>query len=314
MKVQSLFELPHNQASRLVRTGAPVYVCVNPVEYHGPHLSLHNDHLVSYGLMQDLHRRLLDHKPDWPLLYGGELEMGVDAVSGPGSRPVAFTEVRRALLAACHRLVELGAQRLVIMTFHGSPHHNSAIHDCATAMVARGIPVFAPAALLLRYFVFPDKEHFAPAFAPISDPEVRESMMNNFCQDLHAGFLETSLSLHYVPDTVGDYESVPPCPHFEPRTRMLKLARVARLTGNKELVAELEFSAKMMGWLRLENFPGYSGRPHLANLQTGAFLADVLSEEACHIGLEVLHGDRPQPAPVLDWLRRLTLNGRIQHR
>ena len=36
--------------SGLLATGAPVFLCVNPVEYHGPHLSLHNDRLISEGV------------------------------------------------------------------------------------------------------------------------------------------------------------------------------------------------------------------------------------------------------------------------
>src|SRR5205807_1521461 len=72
----SIFDLPHQDAQRLARSGAPVYLTVNPVEYHGPHLSLHNDRLVSTGIVRDLHERLRA-RHDWPLLLGGDLEVGV---------------------------------------------------------------------------------------------------------------------------------------------------------------------------------------------------------------------------------------------
>ena len=46
----SLLDLPHREARRLAAEDRPVYLLVNPVEYHGPHLSLHNDQHVSLGL------------------------------------------------------------------------------------------------------------------------------------------------------------------------------------------------------------------------------------------------------------------------
>ena len=45
-----VFDLPHSRARALLATGAPVYLSVNPVEFHGPHLSLHNDLVVSRAL------------------------------------------------------------------------------------------------------------------------------------------------------------------------------------------------------------------------------------------------------------------------
>ena len=32
-----LLDLPHAKAQALLASGAPVYLLVNPVEYHGPH-------------------------------------------------------------------------------------------------------------------------------------------------------------------------------------------------------------------------------------------------------------------------------------
>ena len=49
----SLFDLPHDAARRLVQSGAPVYLFVNPVEYHGPHLPLHNDRIIAHGIARD---------------------------------------------------------------------------------------------------------------------------------------------------------------------------------------------------------------------------------------------------------------------
>lgn len=48
---------PHSQLADLARAGAPVHLFVNPVEYHGPHLSLGNDRILSERIAQKLPRR-----------------------------------------------------------------------------------------------------------------------------------------------------------------------------------------------------------------------------------------------------------------
>src|SRR5439155_19201935 len=90
----NLFDRSHEEASRLVGAGVPVYLTINPVEYHGPHLSLHNDKLVSRGLVRDLHRRLAAHHPEWPLLLGSDLEVGVEPCPGIGSRHTPYLAAR----------------------------------------------------------------------------------------------------------------------------------------------------------------------------------------------------------------------------
>src|SRR5260370_33859112 len=121
--------MPHAQARALLAAGAPVFLPVNPVEYHGPHLSLHNDGLVSRGLARDIHAVLAQSEGDWPCLVTSDLEGGVDPCPGPGTRATPFRQVRSLVLEACRRLVELGAQRVVLVTFHGGPLHNLSPDD-----------------------------------------------------------------------------------------------------------------------------------------------------------------------------------------
>src|SRR3989442_1056381 len=105
----NLLCLPHSAARAALETGAPVFLCVNPVEYHGPHLSLRNDALVSIGLARALHARLAKHHPAWPFLAAEDLEVGVDPAPGPGSRHVPLGRVRALVREACRALAELGA-------------------------------------------------------------------------------------------------------------------------------------------------------------------------------------------------------------
>src|SRR5687768_11730848 len=109
----ALFDLPHREARALLREGMPVYLCVNPVEYHGPHLSLHNDRLLSLGVVREVGERMRALH-GWPVVLADHLELGVDPCPGPGSRPVRFQVVREAVLESCRALAELGARKVVL--------------------------------------------------------------------------------------------------------------------------------------------------------------------------------------------------------
>src|SRR4051812_14310306 len=149
----SLLDLPHAEARRLLAGGAPVYLPVNPVEYHGPHLSLHNDALIAQGLAAELHAGLCQREAlggsDWPFLVAGGLEIGVDPAPGPGSRATPYAEVRDQVTEACLALADLGARKVVLMTFHGAPLHALALEGGIHALAARGVTALSPMNILL---------------------------------------------------------------------------------------------------------------------------------------------------------------------
>jgi creatinine amidohydrolase len=309
----SLFDLPHTEARRLVQTGVPVYLTCNPVEYHGPHLSLHNDLLVSRGLVRDLHARLQKHHPEWPLLCGSDLEIGVDPCSGPGSRHTRYLLACELVREACRALAELGAKRVVIMTFHGSPLHSSALDEGVELLSSRGVRAIAPFNIVLNRMVNIDPSELAGAVAHVEDLAERESMLRGLPLDFHAGFFETSLTLRYAPETVAPlYRDLPPCPEFG-RTRLFSSAeRVARWCRQNALADELGFAARGTGWYKLKPFPGYTGRPHRATKQAGAYFARLILDDLEPHVLAVLDGVEAAPPGALPWVRWATLGGRLR--
>jgi creatinine amidohydrolase len=308
--MEALLDMAHRRAKRLVATGAPVYLGINPVEYHGPHLSLANDAVLSRGLAEGLHARLQADGGESPLLWAGELAVGVEPVKGPGSRPVSPREVRDAAWRACRSLVELGCRAIIPVTFHGAPLHNTAIHAVARRLEAAGIRVYTPASTLFALFLAPDVQRFATAYAPVP-AAFRRELQGRVRQDFHAGFLETSLALHYAPETVQDHTSVPPCPRTTPDRVLERMSRLAARLGRTTLAAELAFSAEAVAWYRLEPFPGYTSIPHLASAATGRVLADIIAEECATAATRVLVEGSPCPAPILRWFEPLTLGGAL---
>jgi creatinine amidohydrolase len=309
--VISLFDIPHQDAQRLVRSGAPVYLTVNPVEYHGPHLSLHNDRLISLGIVQDLHQRL-SARHDWPLLLGADLEIGVEPCPGPGTRRTPYSIVRHLVLESCRALAELGATKVVIMTFHGAPLHSLAIHAGVRMLAAQGVRAVAPFNVVLNELLTVDPQKYAAAFAHVEDQAEREQMMASLSFDFHAGFFETSMALHYAPGSVApDYRSLPPCADIRPNPKFLLAAKMAGAMGATRLARELTFAAAGVGWNALRPFPGYTGRPHRATAQAGAVFVSQIQAQFVRVVEEVFAGRAESPPPIMQWVETVSLGGRI---
>jgi creatinine amidohydrolase len=309
----SVLDCPHHRARTLLATGAPVYVSFNPVEYHGPHLSLRNDGLICAAILRDVLQRQATTHPNWPLLCGGDLELGVDPVPGPGSRPVPYGAMREIVLRVCRALAELGARRVVLLSFHGSPMHNLAIQAGVTALTTANVQAVAPLNLLLRELLAPEHPRLAAAYAVIEDHVEREAMRRGLHWEFHAGFAETSIALHYAPDSVSPrYRDVPPCPELSPHRGVLAAAHLARAAGRSELALELELAAGGLAWYALRPFPGYCGRPHRASAEAGAILSQMIVEGFAECINAVFRGEALSPEPVLPWLRTLSIDGRLR--
>ena len=306
-----LSQLDNTEADRLIQAGAPVCLSINPVEYHGPHLSIHNDGIISRALLADMHRLVHARHPEWPFLFAGEIEAGAETTPGPGSVSTPYPELKRRTLAECRALAERGAKRVVLMTFHGSPLHNAAIWHGVRYLERRQVRAIAPLNLLTQRILEPEGIRYPEIYAPVADPECRRKLIKESNQDFHAGFGETSLCLHYAPETVRDHAQVPPCPDLAPTRTFRRLARAASVFGAKQLALELLFLGRAVSWAGTRPFPGYSGHPAPANAESGAILAGLVADVFAEEAVRVFDGQARPPKPVAAWLTTLTLGGRV---
>jgi creatinine amidohydrolase len=307
-----ILDVSHTRARALLAGGAPVFLPVNPVEYHGPHLSLHNDALISAALSRAAHAELARAGHDWPLLLASDLEVGVGPTSGPGSRHVSYREVASLVVEACRRLAELGAQRVVVMTFHGNPLHNLAIDEGVRWLTRHGVLALSPFNVLMQTLVDLHVEQYADAYATVEDEAERAQMIREGASDFHAGFFETSLALHYAPESVDPmHVRLPPCPEVTPDARLLAASRTAARFGRTQLANELRFAAIGVGWHALRPFPGYTSRPHRASREAGAAIARHLVHGLGEATVRVLRGQEAPPAPIMPWVAAATLRGAI---
>lgn len=288
-----------------------MFLPVNPVEYHGPHLTLLNDHLVSRGLARDLHARLCVHLGDHPFLFAQDLGVGVDPCSGPGTVFTPYGAVKARVLEAVQRLADLGAERVVLMTFHGSPLHGHALFAGVQALERRGVRAIAPLTLAIERQMRGALEGVEDAWLPVEDPAARAALIAEMQTDFHAGFIETSLALHYAPDQVFGHREVPPCPPPVPAAGPRALARFARALGLERLGLELDLVARGLGWYGMRPFPGYSGRPDLANPDSGRVFATAMLDAFEAAARAVFLEGAPPPRPPMPWMPWLSLGGRL---
>ncbi len=304
-----LQDLPVADAKKLLASGAPVFLPVNPVEYHGPHLSLHNDRLISTGLARDVHARL---PGGHPFVLAADLEVGVDPTPGPGTRFVPFPIVRDVVLEACRALHAMGARTVIAMTWHGAPLHCIAIEPGLEWLRSRGVVALNPFCLAMREQCRLEGARFARAFDHVADLELRAKMIESLRYDFHAGFFETSMTLHYAPHTVSKIHlDLPPCPPLVADKKTLGLARTAAAVGRIELADELAMVAHGLAWHALKPFPGYTGHPHLARAASGAIFAKEVADGYAALIGDVVAGRADAPAPPMQWIAKLTANGRF---
>jgi creatinine amidohydrolase len=308
-----ILELPHRRARAILRGGAPVFLSIDPVEYHGPHLSLRNDHLVSTGLSRRFHAALNEARvgeAPWPFLLASTLDAGVDPTQGPGSRAVAFRELCGLVVTACEALADLGAERVVLMTFHGAPLHSIALQRGVEALLSRGVRALAPLNLLLKDVATSPPEPFAPALAHVPEAE-RGPMLAALRHDFHAGFMETSFALALAPSSVDPvHRTLPDCPPITPDARLVRLAAAAERVGQHDVAAELRVAAYGVGWSKLRPFPGYTAQPRHATREAGEVFVQYAVSRAVPLILDVFAG-APPPPPPMPWMEPLTLGGRM---
>ena len=308
----ALFDLPHREAQARVRDGGICWLTVNPVEYHGPHLSLHNDRLVSLGLLRRMHTRSFGPGSAEGPLVASDLELGAEPCPGPGTRQVAFLREKEHVLDACGALLRLGARRVVLMTFHGAPLHNLALEAGAAWLRRHGVPAVAPFHAVMAALVELDPAEYAPAFAGIADDAERAIMLAGLPLDFHAGFFETSVALRLAPDSVSpSHRLLPPCPDWPEHPVLRAASRVAGWMGRRRLAAELALAARVARWFSLRPFPGYTGRPHRASAEAGDVFVDALVEKLSSVIQATLFRGEAAPAPVMAWMAAATLGGRL---
>ena len=311
--VRNPFSLLASGRRARLSAGLPVVVSFNPLEYHGPHLTVRNDGLVARCIAERFHRGLRAAHPEWNELLWAEFDVGADPVPHPESVHVSYQDFRRLVLGLCRDLAGMGVRRVILHAFHGSPRHSLALLEGVDLLRAAGVQAFSPMPLLLAGMIELPENLRTPLLETVADAAERREVEATLPFDFHAGFLETSVSLHYVPEAVSpDFERVPPCPRVEPDGLRTAAANVARRLGRQREATALAASARAAAWLGLRPFPGYSSHPAAAGPAAGALIAAHIERGFLEAAEATFDGRIPDGEWLIRVAGRLSLGGRLE--
>ena len=198
------------------------------------------------------------------MLAASPLELGVDPAPGLGSRASSFLHARRLVVDACLGLVQLGARRVVLMTFHGSPLHNAALHAGVEALRARGVAALAPFNYVLQEMLHLDTSALGGAVAHIREGEERRRILQTLALDFTRGFFESSLALVAAPHSVSPrFRALPDCPALVPDAGVLRLGRWAERLGRAGALRRIALPGGGGRLDRAASLPGLHREPAL---------------------------------------------------
>ena len=310
MEIQ-LYSLPHEQRLELLKRNLPVYVLVNPIEYHGPHLSLHTDGEISLGMARKLHQSLCKSQGDMPLVIAENIALGESPTMGPGSIHTPYKDLRKIILRTSKSLLKQGVKKVIFMTFHGGPMHNMAIHEGVKFLQSNGVKAINPFNLIIHKMLNFNPENYQAIREFLPDNCNHDHIIEHFNYDFHAGIFETSLCLYLCPQTVGEnYKLIPHCPAFISNKFLMGISRFFEKMGRDYLSKELRFAALGLSWIQLRPFPGYSGTPSYSSKELGDYFVNQdlipLYNEAT---VQTLYHQKMTPQPIMKWIKYLTLGG-----
>ena len=261
-----------------------VVIPVAPCENHGAHLPTGTDLYVSDDLSERVARKYAASRPDGHVLVYPCIPIGSAAIRGTGSVKITSRQLRRSLIFLCGRFMRQGYRRFVLISVHGGVPFAGALDAVCRALNSKGARAVAPtAAIAIRCYRGDYNERIRAAGVMISD-----EMRGLFIQDLHGGFLETSMMLAIRPDLVGDrYQTQPPIIAKRRwwisilEKAVVSAARVMPISQEtKEAVAlGARVGAIDFSWIVTGRLDGYHGAPALASAELGHALLESVSAD-----------------------------------
>lgn len=306
LEEQLLFQ-PHHTLKQLLAEECPVHVFVNPTEYHGPHLSLGNDRILSERIARKLHAQLCQVRQQttqsMPFLVGGNIDFGCDPCPGKGSTSVTYPQLKSMLQTLSEGLVKIGVKKIIFHTFHGSPFHNHAIHAVIDKLAPQGVRAVNVFDLVIQMILEFNPERYQPLRELLDSEETFERVLASLPFDTHAGFFETSIALAVAPETVSDlYLKLPDCPDVSPGPAVDRL--MEKLHPVWHHAHEIGHGVATMNWTNLKPFPGYTGIPSLASKAVGDFYVnDLILPQYKTACLNGLWGDGSIPRTPFAWTK-----------
>ena len=302
----NIYDLPHKKTIELLKENeCPVFVYVNPIEYHGPHLSLNTDSLQSIALGKLLHKKLVEKYGDFPYLEAADLRLGVDPTPGVGTISTSFKDLKITILKTAKSLKKMGAKKVIFLTHHGAPLHSLAIFEGVKYLRENGVAAISPFVKVINKMLNYDPSPYYPLAEKIGESK---QFIKDLQYDFHAGCFETSLCLYLAGESVDAiYKEMPDAPVVKKEPLLQSISKVVGKFHSKT-AQELDYASYGVGWIKLDPFPGYSGKPAKASAEIGEYFVNehilpIYMEEAVNVLWEKSEPENP----MMPWLTKLQI-------
>jgi creatinine amidohydrolase len=309
-RVLHLERISHTRIQQLDCEHTMVLAALSPMEVHGPHLPLGQDLREAYALGEAACVKLAGELPDWTFLLLPPVPIATDCVPHLGSINFPAHLVRKVAYLLLEPFAKRGFKRLAYTSFHGGPRHVVALEAAAERLTKR----YDTSAICLFSAVLSKVSEGDLFLDPIKDlPEVRMTK-EHFRQDLHAGFVETSIGLHLWPEDIEDgWDALP---DLVANAKLEEGTNASHLYGYKDkagLRERIERTKAAAGSIRraITHFreKTYFGYPALSSADQGARVFDHLADLCGEVIAEFLEkGTKMEIHSPLWKFRRILLN------
>ncbi|MDA8793351.1 creatininase family protein [Bacteriovoracaceae bacterium] len=306
---QSEFTFSGDGLKRNISESSILVVYVNPIEYHGEHLPLTTDLLISRGIKNLFPKELRENFIDWPPIH-----LGVGPTGGPGSCETSYLELKRVLLKLSKTIIRLKVKRVLVMTFHGAPLHILAIEEFVKVLRKNKVKAINPFILMLQKLTYFNPEEFNEIhkYVPMENEKERNKLIKNIKFDFHGGMIEAGLVQYFNPELIQKpLNEVPSIPELNLNNWIKVLENFIRPISYK-LAEEIELINFVLQWGAIKPFPGYTGHPCLANNGLSEYFLNkvVLPSYLEEINKE-FYGGGTKIIPVMNYMKYITFEGRL---
>lgn len=212
MPIHKLEELTWKQLDELPRDRTVLFVPVSPLEEHGTHLPLGVDAFSAVAFARACAEEFVSRGDGRHAVLGPLIPLGTWTFDFVGSVWIRQRIVRALVEDFGDSYARYGFRHILVTNGHGAPGHVVALEEACQRVTRRhrksGVQMVSPLGpMIARYF----GGEYARALREAMGGKMSEQDAALLPEDIHAGFYETSMTLHLRPELVGEeFRRLPP--------------------------------------------------------------------------------------------------------
>jgi creatinine amidohydrolase len=203
-RILDLKELSWPQIDALDRDHTAFLMVVAPLEEHGLHLPIGTDLMIVERWQQATPRILAKRLPEFSFVLCPSLPVGTSCIPGfPGNFEVSQHTLRALIAEVVGSIASWGFKHIIVLAGHMAPRHLIAAEEACDIVNRRfGEVAISPVGAFVRDMLRRRSE------GGFGEPIRR--VTERVPDDVHAGWMETSMMLDLRPDLVQDsYRDLP---------------------------------------------------------------------------------------------------------